>query len=718
MSIPATDVIFSPAGAGAVNRTVQDKLLEIINVKDYGAVGDGVADDTDAFRDAIAEAAGRPVYVPAGEYIITEQIQVLSTDTVGLSGPGLHLIGDGMVATIINNHCTDESLFYLDAAVTSPAVHAQMGVCVEKLAVLRDDFPASDSSAFEIHNCYQARFDQVMIRNQGAHGIHMLNGDIPDDGWNMVSLNNVWIEACQGWGIKADGASSRNEGSFTVCRNVFLQGNGLNEYVAVTAITNATTGVVTAAGHGFANGEKIKIFGVEGMTEVNGQTFTATVIDANTFSIGDTSGYGAYTSGGETAPQIPGSGGMIWKGQLLQMQSCAFTLNQNVGFFAKGQAGLGVGVSCDQVTWENNLRRHVYVTGIDNWHSSVCQFHGNSLFKTHVGVEYDASDFSIRSVVWDGTVVRANQGSGAQWKITGANVVANSCRVYRTSWQDFDYPGQRRFEGWKFDQVDENCVLRWAAANAITFGPNNALGEGVTTPMRLRGPSAQTVTVPPAIASTTGEWIPYFILSTGVVKLNTGLAANTLFNVYLYDANGAAALELDSAVGYQIDAESGYRVKVGDATKRWVGRVRTDGSSNFINGNSGFLEPTPIAGGQQGTADALWHDTAGRRLWLKSGALPTTATDGDYALWATFEASSLSYSPPSLAAGASATTTISATCALGDYVTAASFSQNQAGVTLQAWVSAANTLTVQLTNTTGSTVALATGDLRVLYQRR
>lgn len=67
----------------------------------------------------------------------------------------------------------------------------------------------------------------------------------------------------------------------------------------VTGITRANPGVVTVASHGIPTGQRIALMSVAGMTQVNGQIFTVTAIDANTFSIGvDTSGYSAYTSGG------------------------------------------------------------------------------------------------------------------------------------------------------------------------------------------------------------------------------------------------------------------------------------------------------------------------------------------------------------------------------------------------------------------------------------
>jgi polygalacturonase len=66
------NVTYQPAGTGAASTDVQSKLRESVSVKDFGAVGDGITDDTAAIQTAInfATIAGVDLFVPAGEYKI------------------------------------------------------------------------------------------------------------------------------------------------------------------------------------------------------------------------------------------------------------------------------------------------------------------------------------------------------------------------------------------------------------------------------------------------------------------------------------------------------------------------------------------------------------------------------------------------------------------------------------------------------------------------
>jgi parallel beta-helix repeat protein len=69
---------FVAQGSGAVLRTVAAKLRDAVSVTDFGALGDGVADDTTAFRAAAARGTGIVVPRPAAFYRITGTISPVS----------------------------------------------------------------------------------------------------------------------------------------------------------------------------------------------------------------------------------------------------------------------------------------------------------------------------------------------------------------------------------------------------------------------------------------------------------------------------------------------------------------------------------------------------------------------------------------------------------------------------------------------------------------
>lgn len=68
----------------------------------------------------------------------------------------------------------------------------------------------------------------------------------------------------------------------------------------ITGITRANPAVVTSNGHGFANGDRVWISGVSGMTQVNNKVYTVSNVATNTFRLQSTnsSGWSNYSSGG------------------------------------------------------------------------------------------------------------------------------------------------------------------------------------------------------------------------------------------------------------------------------------------------------------------------------------------------------------------------------------------------------------------------------------
>ena len=86
---------------------------------------------------------------------------------------------------------------------------------------------------------------------------------------------------------------------------------------SIANITNANPGVVTTGiAHGFSNGDKIWITGVNGMTQVNDMLFTIAGASGSAFNLGvDTSGYGAYTSGGLASKFVQPGEVLDWTGE-------------------------------------------------------------------------------------------------------------------------------------------------------------------------------------------------------------------------------------------------------------------------------------------------------------------------------------------------------------------------------------------------------------------
>lgn len=99
----SANVTHTQAIAGAVATTVKAKLSEHVSVKDFGAVGDGVTDDTAAIQAAISSGA-KTIHIPAGTYLYTPPLAINADDVT--------LIGDGDLVSILK-----------PTAVAAPALH-------------------------------------------------------------------------------------------------------------------------------------------------------------------------------------------------------------------------------------------------------------------------------------------------------------------------------------------------------------------------------------------------------------------------------------------------------------------------------------------------------------------------------------------------------------------------------------------------------------------
>ena len=91
---------FSFAGCHCGERPSPD-LPVAGDVRRFGAIGDGVSDDTSAFQRAIAATVAGAILVPAGRYLIR--------DVLTIGRPGIVLRGEGSAASVLvfDRHLTD-----------------------------------------------------------------------------------------------------------------------------------------------------------------------------------------------------------------------------------------------------------------------------------------------------------------------------------------------------------------------------------------------------------------------------------------------------------------------------------------------------------------------------------------------------------------------------------------------------------------------------------
>lgn len=82
---------FTQAGTGAVAVSAQDKMRQIVSVKDFGAVGNGIANDTQPIVDAVAfcqASSQTSLYFPTGIYRIQSTITLGAGSTNGIAFVG------------------------------------------------------------------------------------------------------------------------------------------------------------------------------------------------------------------------------------------------------------------------------------------------------------------------------------------------------------------------------------------------------------------------------------------------------------------------------------------------------------------------------------------------------------------------------------------------------------------------------------------------------
>ncbi len=155
-----------------------------VNVRDFGAKGDGKTDDTKAIAAAISGASDGLVEFPRGTYKITKTIEIdLSIHgTLGLSGrgasAGIIMAGDGPAFRFIGSHDKGSAL---PASVKQLTWDKERMPLIDALEIIGDHVNAD---GIELKNTLMPTLRALLIRNV-RNGIHLTSRN-----------RNVLIDAC------------------------------------------------------------------------------------------------------------------------------------------------------------------------------------------------------------------------------------------------------------------------------------------------------------------------------------------------------------------------------------------------------------------------------------------------------------------------------------------------------------------------------------------
>jgi len=248
---------FTAVGSGAASRSITDKVSDMVSIRDFGAIGDGVADDTIAIAQALL--AHDAVYIPSGTYRVTNTINI---------GFGKRMMGAGQssiiradtqlfdVLSLRSGYCI-LSDFKIENGKHALHLQGQDGPCVQNrvsnLVIESAELGLVLDGGTDANNpCYWNIFRNCLVLSPSDSGIILTKssgGDTPNA--NIFDACRVYSNGSSitNDGIRIDHGSFYNR--FINCevnvdgtaQSCFTIGAGANETVIDNLYCESTNGV-------------------------------------------------------------------------------------------------------------------------------------------------------------------------------------------------------------------------------------------------------------------------------------------------------------------------------------------------------------------------------------------------------------------------------------------------------------------------------------------
>lgn len=196
---------YDQGATGAVNRPINEKLAETVSVKDFGALGNGVADDAAAIQ--LAFSSGKSVYFPDGSYLMSSQVTATNDN----------ICVDFGNATIINNNTGG----WIFAFGTSGDTFQSTG-----LRITGGNFTQANPATTTGSNfIYIKAIKDFSVKNTIL---------------NNVGNGGICVEAGAESGV-IDNVTINGRTAYSVCRGIWLQGATASDFSTQYVDTNSIT---------------------------------------------------------------------------------------------------------------------------------------------------------------------------------------------------------------------------------------------------------------------------------------------------------------------------------------------------------------------------------------------------------------------------------------------------------------------------------------------
>jgi hypothetical protein len=344
-SAGSSRVGFIQAGVGAVARTAQDKMRDTVSVVDYGAVGDGIANDTAAIQAAINAANGRAIWFkPGATYNVgPTNLNLLSNTSLVSDGSAtikltaIHTLdlfrGASISNVIFDGLIIDGSSISIGANFGLIGFFQSSNIVIRNCRLINIDrfgLAFNACSGFRVYDNYIARAAKAATQNQailvstasGASSDNFIERNICENSAINVSMSRSFIRGniVNGFGFGAGITTEQDP----ACNLLTIDGNfvtggtgtdvnvyncgGIENWAAFSTIQNnvvwgnAGAGIDQGGKDNTVKGNLVYNNGVIGGPGISGRYGTATYNSSGSVY----SGNRAFDTGGAGGTQTYG----------------------------------------------------------------------------------------------------------------------------------------------------------------------------------------------------------------------------------------------------------------------------------------------------------------------------------------------------------------------------------------------------------------------------